>query len=244
MSDTRHRDCCPVRISVKSVLDFFDAKLDNAHAHTTQMISLIGEDLAAGVFKHFLEQEQGCEVDIFLEEPREDWHFSGRRRKLDRWILVEQKKTLYQVEIKGGTSTTADNPLPIQASEQQLALFAKRELESQAKQLEDPQDDVNKVLMRTRDPSFEVKPEWMRTPLIIHWSYVHAVGKSDSPFFEYTLDGGRCDGVGGNVPLSGFSVSLYMRKLLNSGFHSLVLEMPEVKERLSWLQRIIPDLGG
>src|SRR3989338_9850596 len=96
-----------MKINIKKCLEFLDNTPVRGHA--TAIVSMIGEELNACAFKHYMES-MGCAAEILLDKadkPLPVRQALPGRKQLDRWIEVKDinKKILYQCEIKNWSAT-------------------------------------------------------------------------------------------------------------------------------------------
>ena len=89
------------------------------------------------------------------------------------------------------------------------------------------QEPARKVLiqMKSLDKEAEIRP------LIIFWDSLHPDGNPE-PFFNVAIDDSHFQ------RLWIFSMSTYVRGLINSGVNELPVHMPNVVDRLDWLNKI------
>src|SRR5262249_30661222 len=132
-----------------ALLEFYDTKPDDSIGHATAINAISGEDLGAGLLKHYLETCTKSDVTL-LDEKVTLGTPSGPR--LDRWVLVKwadratlvqvegpgegdglsvlgaDGTTLFQVEIKNWSAHGfGGEPLPLNASPAEVAVYKKKE---------------------------------------------------------------------------------------------------------------------
>jgi|SRR5579884_380034 len=215
-----------VRIDRLAVLEFFDDKPATSLTHATALCAVAGEDLGAGLLKHYLENEEGADVTIFPTCTQ------GTKMgcRLDCWAhaVWNDHATYFQVEIKnwsahaiGGRKLALD-ARPEMVATYKIERWAKR-WDTQAQTLKDIA--AQKVLVPMRPPTSDATVE----PLVCFWDALHPNGDL-APFFSVALPEGN------NFPrLWVFSMSAYLRNRTES---HLILDMPAVPQRLYWLNRL------
>ncbi|MHA1253766.1 MAG: hypothetical protein ACTSRP_27620, partial [Candidatus Helarchaeota archaeon] len=228
-----------IKINIKHLIEFFDEKPSDSIKHATAITQLAGEDLNAGIFKHYLENEKQAKVEIYYDLSVTTGNLKGRR--LDRWIGVfeQNKKTLFQTEIKSWSSHAigVKKILKIDASKEEIEDYKITMWKGQwDEKIKLPyRDDVRKVIIPMRIPD-EIKPKFSsneQQPLVIYWAPIHPEGK-DEPFFDVKIDGSNKF-----QKIYFFSVSSYLRKLLKEkGIDTLQIEMPNVYVRIKWINKI------
>lgn len=91
-----------ISIDIKELIKFYDQKEENISKPASAITGLIGEDLIAGIFKHFLEECDSTTRNVIIDDI--SIKAAGKNGKmLDRWIIQEKKdgtKIAYQTEIK------------------------------------------------------------------------------------------------------------------------------------------------
>ena len=119
-----------MKINIEETIKFFDDETES-RGHATAIASVIGEDLNASVFKHYLEA-RGDRVKIF-DGPITQGATKGQR--LDRWIYVQGKdgkNILYQCEIKNWSATAiGGRSLPMQADDEKIKKISQYHWEQQ-----------------------------------------------------------------------------------------------------------------
>lgn len=230
-----------MQIDVRKCLEFFDNP--SAEGHASAIVGVIGEDLNACAFVHYM-NSKGRTTKILRDQKGRllgVTQGTARGKRLDRWIEVEEegKKTLYQCEIKNWSATaiggkrlevdaTADtvrNVTRYYWSHQVRTEFSNKEYPS----------GVTKVFVRMKLPDGFLKAQ----PLLIYWM---PISNSDSlePFFEIPILSFKNPAIKtGFKNLYIFSVSLYFRTLLRSDKKFVDFDMPESQYRI----KILKDIG-
>ena len=73
-------------IDVPEIIKLFDDKPDYSVKQATSIVSIAGEDLAAGCFQRYLKKKEEATICV-----RPDSVTTGKRKgpRLDRWIVVD-----------------------------------------------------------------------------------------------------------------------------------------------------------
>ncbi len=89
-----------IEFDIEKLIEFYDVKDSNKVKPASSITAVIGEDLVAGLFKHFLLSKNNNESVRIIEKIKA----AGKKGKmLDRWIVLaseDGKSILYQTEIK------------------------------------------------------------------------------------------------------------------------------------------------
>jgi hypothetical protein len=228
-----------MKIDIKETLRFFDERHPEDRGHASGVVGIIGEDLNAAAFKHYM-KHQGFEVEV-MDEPVTTGKQKGRR--LDRWIYVKnnRKEILYQTEIKNWSSwAIGGKVLPVNASDTEIARVTKHHWQRQGEEFvggEHP-NGITKVLVKMNPP--ERYSSVTVEPLLIYWM---PICKSDliTPFFSIsTSDITKENKM--KTPfekLHIFSVSLYLRELWRKGKNYIETNTPNIDGRIKVLRRIL-----
>jgi len=228
-----------MKIDIKETLDFFDGKHSHDSGHASGVVGIIGEDLNANAFKHYMERK-GARVEI-LNTPVTTGKVKGKR--LDRWIYVKEgneKEVLYQTEIKNWSSwAIGGTPLPINANSEEI-LKATRHYWKRQKDVDfvkgSHPNGVTKVLVPMILPK-EYESVAVE-PLLIYWMPLSNTGHI-TPLFSVPVAEAVPQMKTPFKTLYIFSVSLYFRELLNRGETHVEFDMPHVDGRMKILKRII-----
>lgn len=218
-----------MKLNVKEILDFFDGIKDSQKGDANAVMSVLGEDLNSSAFKHF----KGINIKILNESVLP----GGRNgKRLDRWILDEKYKILYQCEIKNWAATAiAGKRLEFNASGEEIKMVSKyhwnREQIMSFSNSSPHPNGVSKVLMPMRPPAgyknFKIEP------LLIYWMPITSDKEGLNPLssindFPFKTSFPK---------LWIFSVSLYFRSLLKSGKKYINLDMPHFEHRMKILNK-------
>lgn len=251
-----------IRINIIELIKFHDHK-NPAHAcHASAMAGFTGETLAAGLIKHYFDTFGSC--SILPDKP-----VQGTRngKWLDRWIYLERhsidsensllsdnaiiskdfpnrKNTLYQTEVKNWCShSLGGKRLDIHATATQVVNYAHERYEEQWNtSLNTFQHDyVRKVLLPMRLP--QGIPQCTVEPLVAYWYPILPPRITDPiPFFNMPVTGSDLFS-----SVSIFSMSLYLRQLLNQGILFIDIEAGLLYSRMQRLQQmylVIADSEG
>ena len=229
---------------MRNLLTFLDDPKRGDNRHVTAIIGVVGEDLNAALFAHYLEKGGSHTVTVLNESPRPG---TMHGQRLDRWIYAieheSREEALYQSEIKNwAASAIGGKKLPIECSESDMQAVIEHYWSHQLTtvfQSKKQPNGVTKVLLPMKVPEqyghVEVEP------LVIYWMPVlNPKDKSSRPFFTVSL----ADlGVTETFPtsfkyLNFFSASLYVRQLLKSGVETLHLSMPNAERRIEVFSEI------
>lgn len=213
---------CPV---IK-ILEFYDEEVPSSLHHATAINAVAGEDMGAGLILHYLTQKN-VSAEILPEK------CSQRKKKgvrLDRWILATEngKKVYYQTEIKNWSAHAIGGKiLKVNATPNEISEYKIERWNHfwDGKALRAPQ--ARKVLTPMKPIENNSKVE----PLICFWDSMHPEGKNE-PFFSVDIKDKNFS------RLWVFSMSAYLRNLLNSGEKKVTLEMPDTESRIEWLKTL------
>src|SRR3989338_5754476 len=228
-----------MKLDVKELLDFFDDKKDSEKGDANALMSVLGEDLNASVYRHFRKEE----VEILNESVTFDIKKSDgtRGKELDRWMIDKKNRKLYQCEIKNSAATAiGGRQLKSDASDEEVQEVAayhwNRELKNSFSRNHNHPNYITKVLLTMR------KPEKFRNlkvePLLIYWMPITSSKDGLKPLSVLPTNPLH---LGIKIKFSRlyiFSVSLYLRLLLRKGKGVIVLELPHFEHRLKILAKL------
>lgn len=212
-----------IGIDRTKLLRFFDEKPDSSRGHATSIVSVVGEDLNAGLFCHYLNYVEHKQSEI-LSVPCTPGTKTGAR--LDRWIKVfepDSTITLYQTEIKNWSShAIGGKTLSVNADHDTIRKCKIDYWKSQWNYDLNcfKGDNVKKVLNRMKPPE-----SGTIHPLVIYWFPLHPEGL-DEPFFDINTSHSEFSTV------YIFSVSSYLREIDQE---KVFIEAPQITARLNWL---------
>ncbi|MEK7631096.1 MAG: hypothetical protein AAB417_03660 [Patescibacteria group bacterium] len=233
-----------MNLNLRNLLTFLDDPKKGDNRHSSAITGVIGEDLNAAAFAHYIGRDGVREATVSADSPTPGTR-SGKR--LDRWIQTRNKQTgekiLYQCEIKNwAASAIGGHRLPIDCSEEEVKKAVAHYWKGQLKTFQSAvhPNSVTKVFTAMRLP--EQYAESKVQPLVIYWMPMsNSTDANPEPFFQVpTHDLGLPDTFV-RAPfetLNVFSVSLYFRRLLNGGTETLVLDMPNAERRAQVLDEI------
>ena len=228
-------------VDVQETIRFFDEVPDYSYKQATSIVSVIGEDLAAGCFQKHLESK-GATVCIRCIED-EDCIYpesvtTGRLRgpRLDRWIIVDCPvggRTVFQTEIKNSSAHAFNGKtIALNASTEEFRAYkAKQWRSAWSPDIQSLKDYGNaKVLVSMKIPD-DLLGECVK-PLLICWTPIAPENELDSFLFQIaTRPSPDCH----FSELWVFSVSSYLRSL---GQAEVALKMPVAAARLRIFDRL------
>ena len=241
----------PLTLNVKDVLSFFDHISSTSNGHVSAVVGVVGEDLGISLLQRCLRDQRGIISRVITKSgmPTTPTNGTGRGHRLDRWLLADasgdQKRTLYQVEVKNWSATAiGGKELRVDADESVVRSFRKERWLSHwdADQGCFRYEIVGKVLSRMKLPTQMddeirqltlISPPFQQTevePLVCFWWATHHNGEDES-LFRFPL----ADPVNGFTGFWVFSMSNYLRSLKQP---EITLEMPSAARRIDWLNKL------
>ncbi|KKU68511.1 MAG: hypothetical protein UX89_C0003G0013 [Parcubacteria group bacterium GW2011_GWA2_47_16] len=228
-----------MKLNIKELLDFFDDKKDSQKGDANALMSILGEDLNASVYRHF--RGNGVEIlndSVTLDIKKGD---GTRGKELDRWIVDRGNRKLYQCEIKNSAATAiGGKQLESDANNKKIREVVtyhwNRELKKNFSRNHGHPNYVTKVLLTMRKPKKfkNLKVE----PLLVYWMPITSSKNDLKPLSVLHTSPLH---LGMEIKFSKlyiFSVSLYLRSLLGKGKGVIVLEMPHFEHRLKILAKL------
>lgn len=230
-----------MRLNFKDLLKFLDDPERGDNKHSSAITGVIGEDLNAAAFAHYIERDGEQEVTVSTDSTTPG---TRRGKRLDRWIQIRNKKTgeriLYQCEIKNwAASAIGGHRLPVDCDEEEVKQAAAHYWKGQLKtfQASEHPNNVTKVFMPMRLPEQYAGSEV--EPLLIYWMPISNSGNNNpEPFFQIPVSELGLPNTFVRAPfetLNVFSVSLYFRQLLKSGVNTLSLSLLNAERRIQVL---------
>jgi hypothetical protein len=221
------------RLTIESIISFYDNKDTHDSKDASSITGLVGEELAAGLIKHYLEGKN-MNVEILAEKPTEG---KKKGKWLDKWIKAQDGSncTYYQTEIKNWCShSLSGQAISLNSTDEELKKYAHNRFFEQWDNKHQKFNDakVGKVLNVMRTPESLNQSTGKIRPLICYWYPI--LNKSIdvlTPFFA--LD---CSGIFEQVDF--FSMSIYMRQLLKEGHHTIELDMKQYEGRIRRLNEM------
>jgi hypothetical protein len=233
-----------MNLNLRNLLTFLDDPERGDNSHSSAITGIIGEDLNAAAFAHYLKKDNSWEATVSTDSPTPG---TKRGKRLDRWIQARNKKTgeriLYQCEIKNwAASAIGGHRLPVDCNEDEAKKAVAHYWKGQLKTFQAPEhpNNVTKVFMPMRLP--KQYTESNVEPLLIYWMPVSNSGTGNpEPFFQIPIRELGLPDTFVREPfetLNVFSVSLYLRQLLKSGVGMLSLSLPNAERRIQALEDI------
>lgn len=229
-----------MRVSIDHLLEFFDEAPDGSSRHSTSLASLLGEDLSAALFKHYLVNEHRAAVNLLGGTPT-----TGRRKGhwLDRWIKVDfpgGKLVLFQAEIKSWSAhATHGERLMKNADDNTICQYRIRHWKTfwdrDSNTFNPKWQSLAKVLIPMQRP-LAVDNRYEQLPLLIYWMAIHPEGKAEC-YFPIQLGHPEAR-QGAFLTLWVFSISSYLRTLHGG---QIQLDLPDVSARRGWLMDFFPE---
>ena len=239
--------CSLLTIQVEDLLKFFDEKPDWSLRRATPVVGIVGEDLNAAIFQHYVESMDGSACILRESDCGRALKVTTGKRKgywLDRWIRVKcpgGPGVVFQTEIKSWSAhAIGGRTLPVPAPAEQLKDNKvdrwKQHWNVDLNCLNGPL--TSKVLHQMEVPD-GVEAHEVR-PLLIFWEALAPLDKVDQHLFRVDV---ASDAPGYFKELWVFSVSSYLRSVQES---TLDLDMPEAASRLDVLGRLFhkPDVSN
>ncbi|NOH03683.1 MAG: hypothetical protein HND47_20655 [Chloroflexi bacterium] len=215
-----------VEIDIIQLLKFYDEKIQTSVHHATAINAVAGEDLGAGLITHYLNRG-GFSAKV-LPDPCTQKTKKGHR--LDRWILatIKNERVYYQTEIKNWSAHAIGGKiLKINATQDEVFQYKIIRWHKTWNGKTLTEKTARKVLTPMKPVEENSKVE----PLICFWMSMHPEGKNE-PFFSVDIKNKNFS------KLWVFSMSAYLRNLLNSGKKKVTLEMPDTESRIKWLKTL------
>lgn len=230
-----------MKLNLINLLTFLDDPMHGDNRHSSAITGVIGEDLNAAAFAHFLEKDGVWEATVSTDSTTPG---TRRGKRLDRWIQARNKKTgeyvMYQCEIKNwAASAIGGHRLPVNCNEDDVKKATAHYWKGQLKtfQASEHPNNVTKVFMPMRLP--EQYAGSKVEPLMIYWMPISNSEKGDpEPFFQVPTQELGLPDTFVHAPfetLNIFSVSLYLRQLLKNGVDTLSLPLPNAERRIQVL---------
>ena len=236
-----------VTVNVEETLRFFDEKPDWSIKQVAAVVGVVGEDLNAACFQHFIESSDGPKVTV-----RSDPVTTGRRRgpRLDRWIVVDwsdTRRTVFQTEIKSWSAHAfGGRTLPVDATAEQIAEYKQPRWQMMWDQGRRTLTfrEIAKVLVPMKPPRDLEADEIL--PLLIFWEVLGPPDQAESHLFKME---GPTGGFGFDPPATWpeagefsalwvFSVSNYLRSIRDT---NVELKMPNAAKRIEILNRLFSN---
>ncbi len=225
-----------MKFNIKELLDFLDNKKGSQKGDANALIAVFGEDLNAGVFKHFRKNK----VEILEENTSQGLK---KEKRLDRWILDKKENKLFQCEIKNWAATAiGGRSLKYDANDEDtrkvVEYYWKRELSNNLSKKAEQPNGVTKVLLKMKP--IEKYRNAKVEPLLIYWMPISSDIKGLAPLSVLSVKSLRLPIKTKFSKLYIFSVSLYLRQLYKNGKGDkfIELDMPHFENRIKLLNRL------
>lgn len=223
-----------MHLNIRQTLHIFDERPEEARGHVTAMVGMVGEELNAELFKHYLIHERSATNVRILTVPVLPGTRKGQR--LDRWVMadVSGERRAYQCEIKNWSSwAIGGKVLPIGASDTEVLHMAQYHWERERRSNLAPADTPSRVLkvLLTMKVPHEAEGRVV-APCVIYWM-PFAPTEYDMPYFAVPVSELH---VGFDTPFQNgllhfFSASLYLRTLLTQGIDQIEVNLPLYEAR-------------
>ncbi len=227
-----------MKLNIKELLDFFDNKKESDKGDANGLMSILGEDLNASVFRHFMNNNvEILECSVVTGSKKGKW--------LDRWIVDNKNKIIYQCEIKNWAATSkGGQSLKVEASDVDIEKISLKNKETQIRDNFSNNNihptRVTKVLLKMRTPkeyiNFEIKP------LVIYWMPISFSKNNLKPLSTVTLKSLGLSSMDTEFKeLQIFSVSLYLRSLYRQGKGEKIIELdlPNFERRMKIIKKFL-----
>jgi hypothetical protein len=218
-------------INLKGLLDLYDHKTTKNIGCVSAINAMIGEDLAVALFLDYARGEK-LNPSVVSEKVTQG---SSKGVRLDRWLSVQEsnKVIYYQTEIKNWTAHSyRGKSLPNNLDEEGMKKYRKDRWEQRFDVsnycLRDT--SANKVLVPMKLDS-TIPPDAEIRPLIIFWEAMHPEGSNDA-CFSVSVNGSTFKN------LWVFSMSNYVRNLIDKDNVNIEVNMTAVDARIKWLNTI------
>lgn len=226
-----------ISIDIKKIIAFYDEQDRAISNHVSSITGVIGEDLGAGLLKHYFESNNR-DCKIINDSPTEG---SKKGKWLDRWLKVKnidsEDYVFYQTEIKNWSShSIGGKKIELNTSEQDLKRYTNARFNEQWNEIDNTlkHDFVAKVLKPMKEHS-EITSSDTIKPLICFWYPIS--NQTDvvdiEPLFEVSCNSSAFDRI------TFFSMSLYLRKLIEEGKEIIEIEAPNIETRFKLLNGLI-----
>lgn len=216
-----------VRLPIKSLLEFYDNRVETNKGHVTAMTAVIGEELGAGLLIDYY-LRHGLDAKVINGSVTQGTNIGKR---LDRWIIVTRgrRSTYYQVEIKNwGASAIGGRRIAVDANATTLRRHKIERWSKEWNGKEFIKEGVQKVLTPMKPPVRGVQVE----PLVCFWDAMHPNGAA-TPLFSIPLQ------MNPFARVWVFSMSSYLRNLLKSGEQFVEIDAPAIKARLKLFKELV-----
>jgi len=231
-----------MKLNIKELLDFFDDKKDSQKGDANALISVLGEDLNASVYKNFRNNEvKILNESVTLNKKKDD---GTRGKELDRWIVDRKNRKLFQCEIKNWAATAIGGKrLKSNASDEETKKIVKyywdRELNNNLSKRAKHPNGVTKVLLKMEPPNGYRNISKIE-PLLIYWMPISSDKRGLNPLSILPVKSLHLSINPNFSKLHIFSVSLYLRQLYKKGRGRkfIDLDVPHLEHRIKILTKL------
>jgi hypothetical protein len=214
-------------VNLSELIDFYDKRIPTSIGHASAINAVMGEDLAIALLCDYFNRGGGSARLI----DKRCTQGTQKGKRLDAWIEISNADGTYhyQTEIKNwsahaiGGKTMPSNPTPQAMINYRINRW-RNQFSDEKRTLKE--EAARKVLT----PMLQQSADWKVRPLIVFWDAMNPTGDAIE-FFSTEIDSGEFQ------RLWVFSMSTYVRNLLDDGIAQLDLKMPETIERLAWFER-------
>jgi|SRR3989344_1064678 len=226
-----------MQLNIKELLDFFDDRKNSHKGDANALITLLGEELNASIYKHFRKNK----VDILGESVLPG---TNKGNRLDRWIMDRKNNTLFQCEIKNwAASAIGGKQLKSNADDNEVKQvvehYWKQQLNNDFSSKINHPSRVTKVLLKMKPPPW-CKDISKIEPLLIYWMPISSDKNKISPLSIVSVKSLELPMITEFPNLYIFSASLYLRQLYKKGVGQkfVDLDMPLLEHRMEILDKL------
>ena len=222
-----------MQVSIEKIINLYDGKSSSDRGHVSSITGLSGEDFAAGILKHYFDNNGGS-CEILPDKPTEGFK---KGKWLDRWLKVEMDSDIiyYQTEIKNWCShSLGGKQIKLETSDDELINYGHQRFRGQWDTIKKTfkYTYVSKVLRRMKIAANIKNGAMVVKSLICYWyPILDTQANTLNPFFSTD-----CSQNFSEVKI--FSLSIYLRFLLEKGVTCINIEMPNFEERLKKIKEI------
>ena len=221
-----------MKLNIQELLDFFDDRKNSEKGDANAIISILGEDLNVAAYKHFRNNK--------VEIPDESVLCGSKKgNRLDRWILDNENKRLFQCEIKNWAATAIGgkrlrSDADISSTNKVVEYHKNHELPRNFSKTSIHPNGVTKVLVKMWPPA-RIDNTLTIEPILIYWMPI-SFGKDPLwPLSDISVKSLDLPVKTEFTKLHIFSVSLYLRHLYRNGEKHINLDMPHFEHRMKLL---------
>lgn len=218
-----------LNLNLKALLDFYDDRVPESVGHASAINAVLGEDLAIGLVTDYF-RRRGAEARLVSRTCTQG---TQKGVRLDAWLEITSTEGVfhYQTEIKNWSAHAIGGRVaPKDQSETEMQAYRinrwLNQFDPKLRTLK--QAKAQKVLT----PMKPEESDWVVRPFIIFWDSMHPAGEN-IPLFDVEISNSDFD------RLWVFSMSSYVRNLMERGISTVELEMTDSKIRISWVNRIV-----